>query len=67
MPYKSAAQRRFFHSAGAKTIGIKPKTVKEFDKESKGFKLPETVQTPDADTVINPDKKFKLLRSKHKY
>lgn len=57
MPYKSAAQRRFFHSPGAIKAGIKPKTVKEFDKASKGLELPETIE---------PDKKFKMLRSKLK-
>lgn len=43
MPYKSDAQRRFFHSAGAKRAGISKKTIKEFDKESKGKKLPEKI------------------------
>ena len=38
MPYQSDAQRRFFHSSGAKKAGIKESTVKEFDKESKGKK-----------------------------
>jgi hypothetical protein len=41
MPYVSDAQRRFFHSAGAKQAGISPSTVKEFDKASKGKDLPE--------------------------
>jgi hypothetical protein len=41
MPYSSDAQRRFFHSQGAKDKGIKPSTVKEFDQASKGMKLPE--------------------------
>ncbi len=41
MPYKSQAQRRFFHSAGAKKAGITSKEVKEFDQASKGLKLPE--------------------------
>lgn len=67
MPFKSSAQRRFFHSPGATKAGIKPTTIKKFDKESKGLALPETVQMPDSDDVINPDKKFKLLRSKLKY
>lgn len=40
MPYKSAKQRAFFHSAGAKRAGISAKTVKEFDKASKGKRLP---------------------------
>jgi hypothetical protein len=41
MPYQSDAQRRFFHSSGAKKAGIKPSTVKEYDMASKGMKLPE--------------------------
>ena len=40
MPYKSQAQRGFFHSKGDKKAGISKKTVKEFDKASKGKKLP---------------------------
>lgn len=46
MPYKSAAQRRFFHSAGAKKAGITQAEVKEFDAASKGMKLPEKVKKP---------------------
>lgn len=41
MPYKSQAQERFFHSAGAKKAGISLATVKEFDKASKGVELPK--------------------------
>lgn len=41
MPYKSAAQRRFFHSPGAKRAGISKSQVREFDQASKGMKLPE--------------------------
>lgn len=41
MPYKSDAQRRFFHSEGAKKAGITEKEVKEFDKASKGKELPD--------------------------
>lgn len=40
MPYKSDAQRRFFHAAQARG-DISPKTVKEFDNASRGKKLPE--------------------------
>jgi len=40
-PYKSLAQQRFFHTQTAKNKGIKPSVVNEFDKESKGMKLPE--------------------------
>jgi hypothetical protein len=42
-PYRSEAQRKFFHSPGAKAKGIKAKDVKEFDKASKGLKLPYRV------------------------
>jgi len=41
MPYKSDAQRRFFHTDTAKKKGITEETVNEFDKASKGKKLPE--------------------------
>lgn len=44
MPYKSEAQRRFFHAAEARGE-IDPKTVKEYDKASKGKKLPEKVKS----------------------
>lgn len=44
MPYKSDAQRRFFHSPGAKKAGISENQVKEFDSASKGKKLPEKVE-----------------------
>lgn len=40
MPYKSNQQRKFFHTAGAKKAGISEKTVAEYDKASKGMKLP---------------------------
>jgi len=40
MPYKSAAQRRYFHAAEAQGK-ISPATVAEFDQASKGKKLPE--------------------------
>jgi len=40
MPYVSDQQRKFFHSPGARKAGIKESTVKEFDKASKGMKLP---------------------------
>ena len=41
MPYKSSAQRRFFHSPGAAKAGITKTQVKEFDQASKGNKLPK--------------------------
>ena len=43
-PYVSDAQRRFFHSSGAKKAGISSTTVKEYDQASKGKKLPEKVR-----------------------
>lgn len=42
MPYKSDAQRRKFHAL-EKEGKISHKTVKEFDKASKGKQLPERV------------------------
>jgi hypothetical protein len=43
MPYKSDAQRRYFHAAEARGE-IKKKTVHEFDEASKGRDLPEHVE-----------------------
>ena len=43
MPYKSDAQRRYFHAAASRGE-ITRKTVKEFDKASKGKRLPEKVK-----------------------
>lgn len=41
MPYESRKQERFAHTeSGLKAFG--KKTVQEFDKASKGMKLPET-------------------------
>lgn len=42
MPYKSNAQRRYFHAAEERG-DISASTVEEFDKASKGKKLPERV------------------------
>ncbi len=42
-PYVSDAQRRFFHSAGAKKAGLTSADVKHWDEASKGKKLPEKV------------------------
>lgn len=44
MPYKSQAQRRKFHAMEARGE-ISPTTVKEFDRASKGKKLPEKVKS----------------------
>ena len=41
MPYKSDAQRKFFHTDTAAKSGITEKEVKEFDQSSKGMKLPK--------------------------
>lgn len=57
MPYKSAAQRRKFHAMEARGE-ISHKTVKEFDKASKGKKLPEKVHKSE-------DKEF-VKRMRHK-
>jgi len=40
MPYSSKKQQAFFHTDTARKAGISPATVKQFDKESKGKKLP---------------------------
>lgn len=42
MPYKSEAQRRFFNSEKGKEV-VGKKNVEEFNRESKGMKLPEKV------------------------
>ena len=42
MPYKSEAQRGYFHAA-EKRGDISSKTVAEFDRASKGRKLPKRV------------------------
>lgn len=41
MPYVSDAQRKFFHTDTAKKVGITKKQINEYDKASKGMKLPE--------------------------
>jgi hypothetical protein len=41
VPYKSDAQRKFFHTDTARKAGISPAIVKEFDEASKGMKLPK--------------------------
>lgn len=43
MPYKSEAQRKKFHAMEERGE-ISPKVVKEFDKASKGKKLPKKVK-----------------------
>ena len=44
MPYKSDAQRKFFHSKGAVKAGLAKEQIEEYDKASKGKKLPEKVK-----------------------
>ncbi len=44
MPYKSEAQRKFFHTDTARRKGITAKVVKEFDKATGGRKLPIRVK-----------------------
>jgi hypothetical protein len=43
MPYVSDAQRKFFHTDTARKKGITTAQVEEYDKASKGLKLPEHV------------------------
>ena len=43
MPYKSEAQRRKFHAL-EKQGKLSPKVVKEYDKASKGKKLPKRIK-----------------------
>ena len=40
MPYKSEPQRKLFHT-NKKKLGRRGVDVKEWDKESKGLKLPK--------------------------
>ena len=44
MPYKSEAQRKFFHTDTAKAKGITRKMVNEYDNKSKGKKLPRVTK-----------------------
>lgn len=41
MPYVSNQQRKFFNSPVAKKAGISKSTVEEYNKASKGKKLPD--------------------------
>lgn len=47
MPYASRAQQRKFHAMQARGE-ISPKTVREFDRASKGKRLPERKSMKDA-------------------
>lgn len=44
MPYKSEAQRKYFHTKTARRKGITKAMVKEFDDASKGKKIPKRVR-----------------------
>lgn len=55
--YKSEAQRKFFHTDTAKKAGISEKTVNEFDKASKGKKLPKFVKKSKASMINEALKK----------
>jgi hypothetical protein len=43
MPYKSEAQRKWFHTAAAKRAGVTEADVKHWDKATNGKKLPKKV------------------------
>jgi hypothetical protein len=58
MPYKSDAQRRFFHSPGAVKAGISSGVVNEFDKASKGMDLPEKVPNPKSKSNFGRTRKI---------
>lgn len=45
MPYRSDAQRRFFHSPGARRAGISASTTREYDSASRGARLPERAKS----------------------
>lgn len=55
MPYRSEAQRRFFHTDTARRQGISQGTVREFDSATRGRRLPEraTSGREDRETAMN--------------
>ena len=58
MPYRSAAQRRFFHSPGAAKAGLSKADVAKWDDESRGQKgIPERVKTEAARRALHKKKK----------
>jgi hypothetical protein len=59
MPYKSEKQRAFFHTDTAKKKGITEKEVKEFDKASKGKKLPKEAKDHEHKSFDDRDKASK--------
>lgn len=68
MPYKSDAQRRFFHSEGAAKAGITPAMVVEWDSASKGKDTPERKKAAEivdallAKTANTTSSAFKLSK-----
>jgi hypothetical protein len=63
MPYKSEAQRRFFHSEGARKAGITPAMVQEWDDASRGEKRPERAHKKEGSLL---DLFLKLAAAKQK-
>lgn len=62
MPYQSKAQRKFFHaSAKSGENAITPATVKKWDAESRGKKLPERKGTKKMKSVADLRAKYKEL------
>lgn len=65
MPYKSDAQRKFFHAA-LERGEIKPSTVQEFDKASKGLKLPKKLKILNEGGQVTKEEKDKAHYKKLK-
>lgn len=61
MPYKSNAQRKYFHAAAARGE-IDNATVDEFDQASKGMNLPEKVKKQKKKINPEQDGMFSLMR-----
>ena len=64
MAYKSDAQRRKFHQL-AKEGKISQATVDEFDKASKGKKLPERVKPKKATAPMSVAELKKVIEKKY--
>lgn len=59
MPYKSEKQRRWAHTpAGTKVLGGKKK-VEEWDRASKGMKLPERAGKALAEAAMSASRRGK--------
>jgi hypothetical protein len=65
MPYRSAAQRRKFHAMLARGE-ILPEVVAEFDRASKGMRLPEYVPEPTSHGPRRPRKGKKKMATRRK-